>query len=82
MSEQRDGLIFALDVETLEDARSWAERLEGSVGWIKVGSRLFCAEGPPVVEVLRKYGFKVFLTPGRQPGNSFVVLYPGFFDAL
>jgi orotidine-5'-phosphate decarboxylase len=61
VSEQRDGLIFALDVETLEDARVWAERLEGSVGWIKIGSRLFCAEGPPVVEVLRRYGFKVFL---------------------
>lgn len=61
MEHGKDGLIFALDVDTLAEAKGWAERLEGSVEWIKIGSRLFCAEGPPVVEVLRRHGFKVFL---------------------
>jgi len=61
VEQRKDGLIFALDVDTLAQAREWAERLEGSLEWIKIGSRLFCAEGPPVVDVLRRHGFKVFL---------------------
>jgi orotidine-5'-phosphate decarboxylase len=39
-------LIVALDVPTLEEAESLADRLVGSVGWFKVGSSCSRPTGP------------------------------------
>ncbi len=61
MDDARESLIFALDIDTLDEAREWAARLAGTLRWIKVGARLFTAEGPPVVALLREAGFQVFL---------------------
>ncbi len=61
MADARDSLVFALDVDTLDESRRWAQRLAGTVRWMKVGARLFAAEGPPVVRELHDAGFRVFL---------------------
>jgi orotidine-5'-phosphate decarboxylase len=54
-------LIVALDVDTLEEAKTLVGRLNGDVGIYKVGSQLFTACGPAVVRHLLKAGKKVFL---------------------
>lgn len=61
MVDARDSLVFALDIDTLDEAREWAERLSGTLHWMKVGARLFAAEGPPVVQLLHDAGYEVFL---------------------
>jgi orotidine-5'-phosphate decarboxylase len=42
-------VIAALDVPTLDEAAELARRLEGEVGWFKVGLELFGAQGPDAV---------------------------------
>lgn len=56
-----DRLIVALDVDTQAEARSLADRLRGSVGGFKIGSRLFTSHGPSTVEELAARGDRVFL---------------------
>jgi orotidine-5'-phosphate decarboxylase len=57
-----DRLIFPLDVESLEQALPWVERLRGSVGVFKVGLELFSAAGPEAVRAVRAAsGAGVFL---------------------
>jgi len=53
-------LVLALDVERLEPGLALLDRLPG-VRWVKVGSILFGAEGPPAVERLVDRGLSVFL---------------------
>ena len=48
-----DRLIFPLDVDSLELALPWVERLRGSVGIFKVGLELFSAAGPEAVRAVR-----------------------------
>jgi orotidine-5'-phosphate decarboxylase len=57
----RDRLIVALDVATADEARALVDRLSGSVGMFKVGSRLFTAAGPQLVREIVGRGEKVFL---------------------
>lgn len=57
----RSRLIVALDVPTAEDARALVDRLAGHVGMFKVGSQLFSAAGPALVEEIVSRGEKVFL---------------------
>ncbi len=52
---------FALDVDTAGEARSWAGRLRGEVGGLKVGLELFVSEGPGLVGELAGSGWPVFL---------------------
>ncbi|MGH7290246.1 MAG: orotidine 5'-phosphate decarboxylase / HUMPS family protein, partial [Myxococcota bacterium] len=57
-----DRLIFPLDVDALEQALPWVERLRGSVGVFKVGLELFSAAGPEAVRAVRAAsGAGVFL---------------------
>jgi orotidine-5'-phosphate decarboxylase len=56
-----DPLILALDVLTLRQAAEWVERLYPEIQQFKIGSQLFTAEGPRVVEMVHKKGGRVFL---------------------
>jgi orotidine-5'-phosphate decarboxylase len=54
-------LIFALDVDSFAEAKSWVARLRGRVGIFKVGKQLFTKCGPEVVRMIRAEGGEVFL---------------------
>jgi orotidine-5'-phosphate decarboxylase len=57
----KDKLIVALDVETVESARTLVSALKDEVGMFKIGSQLFTAAGPGLVETILAAGSKVFL---------------------
>lgn len=61
MDDARKRLIFALDVDSFEEARGWVERLRGEVGAFKIGKQLFTRCGPEVVKMARDHGADVFL---------------------
>lgn len=54
-------LIVALDVPTIEKMKEALNRLPDSIEWYKVGLELFCAEGPAVLEPLKRRNKKIFL---------------------
>jgi len=56
-----DRVLVALDVERPADAEALLDRLEGVLSGCKIGSQLFTAAGPAVVEHARKRGWRVFL---------------------
>lgn len=60
-NQARERLIVALDVESADRALSLAATLEGLVGGVKVGSRLFTLEGPELVRRLAATHQRVFL---------------------
>jgi len=53
-------IIVPLDVPDLDQAESLATRLQGEVGWFKVGLELFSANGPDAVRRIAEFG-PVFL---------------------
>ena len=53
--------IIALDVPSLDAALALLDRLGPDADFVKVGLELFTAEGPRVVERLRREGRRVFL---------------------
>src|ERR1700712_2555409 len=53
--------IVALDVSTFDDAVALVQRLGNDCRYYKVGSELFTAVGPRIIEVLRNRGCRVFL---------------------
>jgi orotidine-5'-phosphate decarboxylase len=54
-------IIFALDVETPEEARARVEKLESRVKFFKVGLQLFLTGGFNIVEWILKRGSEVML---------------------
>jgi orotidine-5'-phosphate decarboxylase len=54
-------LIVALDVPNAEAMEAKLQELPDFIEWYKVGLELFCAEGPAVLEPLKKRGKKIFL---------------------
>jgi orotidine-5'-phosphate decarboxylase len=56
-----DQLLVALDVDSAEAAFRLADQLRGAVGGFKVGSQLFTACGPSIVDTLTGRGDRVFL---------------------
>lgn len=57
----QEHVIAAIDVDTLEEVEALAGALSGVVTKVKVGSRLFTAFGPRVLDMLGERGFEVFL---------------------
>ncbi|MEO7274488.1 MAG: orotidine-5'-phosphate decarboxylase [Vicinamibacterales bacterium] len=56
-----DQLLIALDVPSGAEAARLAASLRGVAGGLKIGSRLFTAEGPDVVRRLSAEGDRIFL---------------------
>ena len=54
-------IILALDVDTIEEAKRFVDRLYPKINIFKVGSHLFTAYGPKVIEMLHKKGAQIFL---------------------
>ncbi|MBK9527066.1 MAG: orotidine-5'-phosphate decarboxylase [Acidobacteria bacterium] len=61
MTNVRDRIIVALDVDSADDASAIVSQLNGRVGAFKVGLQLFTAAGPAFVRELTASGAKVFL---------------------
>lgn len=61
MDEARRRLIFALDVDSFNEAEKWARLLHDKVGLFKVGKQLFTRCGPDVVRMILDQGGEVFL---------------------
>lgn len=57
----KDRLIVALDVDTVDEAVSLVATLRPLVGRFKIGSRMFTAAGPAVLDRLGELGAQVFL---------------------
>lgn len=54
-------LIVALDVPNAAAMEKKLEEMPDFIDWYKVGLELFCAEGPAVLEPLKKRNRKIFL---------------------
>lgn len=54
-------IVFPLDNMSFTEAMSWAKRLRGRVGVLKVGLELFTRSGPEAVRMVRDFGFECFL---------------------
>ena len=61
MSDPREKIIFALDVEHFSEAQQWVKVLKNQVGLFKVGKQLFTHAGPKVIDMILAKGQKVFL---------------------
>lgn len=59
--QPHERIIAAIDVATLDDARTLCSQLAGSVGLAKVGLELFVSEGHAAVKVAQDAGLDVFL---------------------
>jgi orotidine-5'-phosphate decarboxylase len=60
-SRPANPIIFALDVESWDEAQRFVEELRDWVWGFKIGKELFTWMGPKVVEMVQEGGSKVFL---------------------
>jgi len=56
-----DRIILALDTSSEKQAKEWVEAIGDAASFYKVGSELFTAQGPSIVQWLRQNGKNVFL---------------------
>lgn len=56
-----DQIILALDVDTTEEALSWAKRFRGKIGTFKIGLQLYLRSGVEVLSGLQKLEVPIFL---------------------
>jgi orotidine-5'-phosphate decarboxylase len=54
-------LILVLDAPSPRDVTPALQRLQGTVGWVKIGLEMFTACGPDCVREIAGLGFNVFL---------------------
>jgi orotidine-5'-phosphate decarboxylase len=54
-------LIFALDVDSQDEAKRWLDRLDDQVQIYKVGLQLFLAGWFPVIDMILKRNYKVMI---------------------
>ncbi|HEB12862.1 MAG TPA: orotidine-5'-phosphate decarboxylase, partial [Actinobacteria bacterium] len=54
-------LIVALDLSTEEEARELAGLITPAVNFFKIGTSLFCAQGPSIIKTLKDMGASIFL---------------------
>ena len=59
--EPKDRLIFALDVDSVDEAEHLVKLLAPHVGMVTGGSKLFTAAGPLVLDLVHGVGASVFL---------------------
>jgi orotidine-5'-phosphate decarboxylase len=59
-ADPRDHLVLVLDIERLDDALAYAERMSPWFGIVKVGYELYGAAGPEAFFALHSKGFRVF----------------------
>lgn len=59
--EAKNKIIFALDVDSLQEIERFSALLAGKVGMFKVGKELFTTAGPAAVETVKRHGGQVFL---------------------
>ena len=59
-ADPRDHLVLVLDIERLDDALAYAERMAPWFGIVKVGYELYGAAGPDTFDALHHKGFRVF----------------------
>ncbi len=59
--QARNKIIFALDVDNINDIDRWAEILTNKIGMFKVGKELFTSVGPAAVRAVKQHGGEVFL---------------------
>jgi orotidine-5'-phosphate decarboxylase len=57
----KDKIIVPLDEASVKAARDLVGRLGNAIGFFKVGSQLFTAAGPMIVDEIKASGSKVFL---------------------
>lgn len=56
-----DRIIFALDVDTHQQAEQWVDRLGDHINFYKVGLQLFLAGWFPVIDMITERGHKVMV---------------------
>ncbi len=54
-------IIFALDVDSKDEAERWLDRLDDRVRFYKVGLQLFLAGGFPAIDMILQRGHKVMV---------------------
>lgn len=59
--EAKDRIIVALDHDSAAESLNLVKVLKGRVGFFKVGSQLFSAEGPSIIKNIIEMGERVFL---------------------
>jgi len=59
--KSRGEIILALDVDSLEKAKYFVDKLYPKIKIFKVGVQLFTACGPKIIELIQKKGAEVFL---------------------
>lgn len=54
-------VIIACDFSSAEETLNFLDRFEGKKPFVKIGMELYYAEGPSIVEKIKKRGHKIFL---------------------